>query len=166
MGRRRVLAGLVLWALVLTLVPARAGPGSLIAGACVMDLEVTLASGWGDITTPSPGECETSDGPADGWLDGDFGPFPNYGCVGGVGDGHADLNLDLGGGLTPGWSGTSLEVTNTAGVIEVVFFDLGNPHIAASGHFVQDPADTLSCLAGGDTVTWSGVLVFEDPEIP
>lgn len=166
MSGKRVAAAISACLLLMVLMPqARAGPGALIAGACVIDLEVTLSSGWGDITTPTAGECETSDGPADGWVDADFGPFPEFGCTTGVGDGHAALDLDLDGGLSVGWTGTTLEVTNTGGVVEVVFFDLGNPHIVASGHFVQDPYDTLACLAGGDTVTWSGVLVFEDPVI-
>lgn len=162
-----MLAGLVIGVLSAALVPpAGAGPGSLIAGACEVDLEVTTrTTGWREFVTPSAGTCLTTDGEADVWLDGEFGPFPTYDCLSGVGDGTANLGLDLEGGLSPGWDNTDLEVTNNGGVIELVLFQLGNPHIVASGHFVREPGDTLDCLDGGDTVMWSGVLVFEDPVI-
>lgn len=166
---RHVLLASMLTAAFATAAPeASAGPGSLIAGACTFELEVTtLSTGWRDVATPSgnPGECETSDGPADGYLDGEFGPFPVYDCVSGVGDGGAHFSLDFGGGVGPSWSNTGLDVTNNGSVIELVFFDLGSRHILGSGHFVQSESDTLSCLAGGTTVVWSGVIVFEDPVI-
>lgn len=161
---RPVLACLLLTHFLSASPPAGAGPGSLIAGVCLLEVEVTtLATGWRNIATPVAGDCETSDGAADGALDGEFGPFPAYDCTGGIGDGHADLELAFTGGLSPSWTGTDLDVTNEGGVIEVVFFDLGGQHIVASGHFVQSAEETQACMAGATTVTWSGVLVFEDP---
>ncbi len=143
-----------------------AGPGSLIAGVCEIQLEVTTqTTGWREITTPFAGTCETTDGPADGWFDGEFGPFPEYGCTDGFGDGTANFVLDFDGGLSPGWGSTELQVVNNGGVVEVTFFQLGNPHIVGWGEFVQDPDDTVSCLSGGTTVTWTGVLAFEDPVV-
>lgn len=145
------------------------GAVAVIAGSCVFELEVTTrttgpTAGFRDVATES-GACSTSSGGATGTLMGEFGPFPTYDCVGGVGDGHVDFTLDFGDDWIWGWSRADLEVANKGGAIEFVFFELGNPHIAASGHFVQSAEDTLACMNGATTVTWTGVLVFEDPVV-
>lgn len=166
--RRRWIIGTTLTGILLLTLGSAPVPAviNLIAGECQIAVQVTTQpDGSREISTPVAGDCETSDGPADGFLGGSFGPFPAFDCEGGVGDGTATFQLDLDAGGSLGWTGADLDVTNNGGVIKLAFFELGSPHLLASGTFVQHPEETVDCMNGDTTVTWTGVIVFEDPEI-
>ncbi|HEX2038260.1 MAG TPA: hypothetical protein VHF47_00860 [Acidimicrobiales bacterium] len=143
------------------------------AGACELTVEL---SGGGPLAPPGSatwalsggGTCAIADigllAPATvgGSLSG-LQDQPTVGCLAAALDGT--LTLDV---TAPGYgsmTGDIAVVVSVAGAAPLVAVTV--PTLAATGTFAQDPFDTKRCVCelGASSLTWKGVLVFEDPQV-
>lgn len=166
MGSRRVaLPCLVVLLLVGAHVPSAEGATRLVAGSCLIDLEVDRTATSIDVTTPNPGSCLTSSGAAEASITGSATTAVGSGCAAGVALGTARLDLELTPTLGLSWTGLDVVVTYAEPVVEVALVRHdATAHVVGSATFEQVPLSDPACdTTSGATFTWSGALAFEDP---